>query len=126
VGIIAGIIVAFAMFVTLWATLFTDVKVWGLFRDQQRAFREMPRERRRRIYVRITFGYLVVGAYYALLIAAPLGKRNTIIYFLIVPFLTLVPLGTIAAGIFGYRGRRPRRPTDDQKRRAPPSSQEPS
>jgi hypothetical protein len=112
VAIIAGVILAFAMFVTLWVTLFTDVKVWGLFREQRRAFRKIPRERRRRIYVRMTVSYLVVGAYYALLIAAPLGSRNTIIYFLIVPFLTLVPLGTIATGIYGYRGRRRRRPTD--------------
>jgi hypothetical protein len=60
--------------------------------------------------------YLVVGAYYALLITAPLGRRNTIIYFLIVPFLTLVPLGMIAAGIYGYRGGPHPRPTGDQKR----------
>lgn len=122
-AIIAPIVLAFAMFVTLWVTLFTDVKLWSLFREQQRAFRQVPRERRRRIYVRMTVMYLVVGAYYALLITAPLGRRNTIIYFLIVPFLTLLPLGTIAAGIYGYRGRRHRRVTEDQRHRATPPSQ---
>ena len=113
------------MFVTLWVTLFTDVKIWGVVRQQQRAFRKLPRERRRRALVQMTVTYLVVGGWYALLITAPLGRRDTFIYFLIVPFLALVPLGIVAAGIYGAR-RRPRQSTDYQKRRATPSSRKPS
>jgi hypothetical protein len=112
VAIIAGITIAFALVITLSATVFTEAKLWGLFREQRRAFRQIPRDRRRRIYVRMTVMYLLIGAYYALLLTAPLGRRNTFIYFLIVPFLILVPLGTTAAGVYGYRGRRHRRPGD--------------
>jgi hypothetical protein len=102
--------------------VFTNLKVWDLFREQRRAFREIPSGRRRRIYFHMTVIYLLAGAYFAVLIIAPLGRRNTFIYLLIVPFLTVVPLGVIATGIYGYRGRRRWRPSGARRGRSMPPS----
>jgi len=122
VAIIVGGIVAFAMFVSLWGALFTNVKVWGLFREQRQMFRGMPREQRRRIYVQMTIMYVVIGAYFALLIVHPFGLRNTFIYCLIVPFLVLAPIGTIVVGVRAARGRHSDRGAYGHrtKRRIPP------
>jgi hypothetical protein len=100
-AVIVGIIIACALFVTLAATLFTDVKVFGLLREQRRT---MPPEARRetmRLFAILT--PLEVAYLAFVFVIAPFGRRDTVIWCLIVPFLVLVPLGTIAAGIRAYR-----------------------
>jgi hypothetical protein len=98
------------MFVALWVTLFTDAKIFGIWRDQRRAFRQLPHEKRRRVNRQMTVTCVAVAAYYALLITAPLGTRDTIVFFVVVPFAVVVPLGVIAAGIYGFRSRKRRPP----------------
>ncbi len=99
--VIVGIVIVCAMFVVLYGTVFADFKVFGLLREQRRT---MPPEVRRRanrmmaILILLTWGYLAF-----VFVIAPLGRRATVIWFLIVPFLVLAPVGAIAAGVRGYR-----------------------
>jgi hypothetical protein len=119
VAILVGILIAIALVIQLSATVFTDLKMWGIFREQRQAFRKLPRERRRSIHIRMTIMSVVVWGYAALLFAAPLGRRDTFLYLLIIPFLILVPLGTIAAGVYGARGGHRRGSGDSQGDRSP-------
>lgn len=103
--VIVGIVIAGAMFVTLAGGVFANAKVFGLLREQRRT---IPREVQRQtmwlfaIVVPVVIGYLAF-----LFVIAPIGRRNNVIWFLIVPFLILVTLGTIAGGIRVYRVGRP-------------------
>jgi hypothetical protein len=105
-AVVVGIVIACAMFVTLYGTMFADFKVFGLLRQQRRT---MPPEARRQanrmmaIIFPATWGYLAF-----LFVIAPFGRRATVIWFLIVPFLVLVPLWTVFVGVRAYRvGRHP-------------------
>lgn len=54
--------------------------------------------------------YPLAAGYVVFLAMGPFGRRDTIIWFLIVPFLVVVLIGTIAAAVRAYRlGRRPSR-----------------
>jgi hypothetical protein len=103
--IVAGVIAACAMLVALCGAIFTDIKVFELFRESRRVLARLPAERRRGVYLRPTITYTVVGAYFALMVLHPFGLRNTFIYCLIVPFLVLAPLSTLAVGIRAHRQR---------------------
>ena len=102
-AVIVGIFIGCALFITMGFTLFTDVKLWGVAREGFRAMRQVPPEQRRRTYVMMATTYLGSAAYVLFLAIAPFGRRDTMIWFLIVPFLVLAPLGMIAAGIRSYR-----------------------
>jgi hypothetical protein len=108
VAIVIGVVIGCALFITTGFTLFTDAKLWGIAREGFRARREIPVEQRRRLYSMMATVYFLAGGYVVFLVIAPFGRRDTIIWFLIVPFLIVVPVGTIAAAVRGYRlGRRP-------------------
>jgi hypothetical protein len=118
--VIVGIVMACAMFVTLSGTVFADSKVFGLLREQRRT---MPAEVRRRanrmvaMVIPVTWGYVAF-----LFLIAPLGRRAIVIWFLIVPFLVLAPLGTIAAGVRAYRLGRDRGSGEGDRWRPRPRS----
>jgi hypothetical protein len=101
--IVIGVFLACAVFISMGFSLFADVKLWGVARTGFRAMREIPPERRRRTYVLMATTYLGSAGYVLFLALAPFGRRATMIWFLIVPFLVVVPVGTIAAAIRAYR-----------------------
>lgn len=107
-----GIFVAAAMIVTLCVSLLTNVKVWGIIRESHASIRRLEPQKRRRVIGQLAVMYLVTGAWVAVLLAAPFGMRATIIYFVIVPFFTVIPIVVIAAAIRGFR--------DDRRRRRQP------
>jgi amino acid transporter len=99
--VIAGIVIACATFVLLSGTLFTDLKMFELLREQRRTIPADVRHRADRMMAVIsviTLGYLAL-----VFIIAPIGRRATVIWFLIVPFLVLIPIWTITVGIRAYR-----------------------
>jgi hypothetical protein len=107
-AVIVGIFIGCALFITMGFTVVTDVKLWGVAREGFRAMRQVPPEQRRRTYVMMATTYLGSAAYVLFLAIAPFGRRDTMIWFLIVPFLVLAPVGMIAAGMRAYRlGRHP-------------------
>jgi predicted permease len=108
-----GILLACAMVITLGASLLTNVKLWGLARESRRSFRQLPADRRRSVLRRLAAMYAVGFAECAVVLIAPFGVRETLVYFVILPFVVLVPLGLLAVGIRGFRG---------QRRRGPPSA----
>ena len=61
--------------------------------------REIPAEQRHQIYAMIATVYPLAAGYIVFLAIAPFGQRDTIISFLIVPFLIVVPVGRIAAAV---------------------------
>jgi hypothetical protein len=105
-----GIFFAAAMLITLGGSIVTNVKLWGLIRESRSFFRQLPREKRRGVVVQLVAIYAVVLAEGAVILAAPFGVRETLTYFVILPFVVLAPLGTIAVGVRGFRGQRQRRP----------------
>jgi hypothetical protein len=107
VTIVIGLFVGCALFITMGLSLFADVKLWGVAREGFRAMRQIPPERRRRTYMMMATTYLGSAGYVLFLAIAPFGRRDTMIWFLIVPFLVVVPVGTVAAAVRAYRlGRR--------------------
>ncbi len=107
-AIVVGVFIGCALFITMGFTLFTDAKLWGIAREGFRARRQIPAEQRRRMYAMMATVYPLAAGYVVFLAIAPFGRRDTIIWFLIVPFLIVVPVGRIAAAVRGYRlGRRP-------------------
>jgi hypothetical protein len=103
VAIVVGIFLGCALFITTGFTLFADVKLWGIAREGFRARHEMPPQQRRRMYVMMATVYPLAAGYVVFLAIAPFGRRDTFIWFLIVPFLVVVPVGTIAAALRSYR-----------------------
>jgi hypothetical protein len=100
-AVIVGIVIACALFVTLAGGVFTDFKIFGLLREQRRT---LPAEAQRQTLVLMATVFPVVIGYLAFLfVLAPLGRRATVIWFLIVPFMVLMPLGMIAAAMRSYR-----------------------
>jgi hypothetical protein len=104
--VIVGIFIVAAMVVTLSGSVFTDIKLFGLLREQQRT---IPKEvRRKTMLVFAVLAPLEAGYLAFLFVIAPFGRRATVIWFLIVPFLIVVPLWTIFVGVRAYRtGRHP-------------------
>ena len=100
-AIIVGIVIACALFVTLAGGVFTDFKIFGLLCEQRRT---LPAEAPRQAIVLMATVFPVVIGYLAFLfVVAPFGRRATVIWFLIVPFLVLMPLGMVAAAVRSYR-----------------------
>ena len=104
-----GVFIAAAMIITLCVSLLTNVKLWGLIRESHASLRRLEPEKRRRVIGRLAVTYLIAGAWLAVLLSAPFGRRATIIYFVIVPFFVVIPIVVIAAGIRGFRDGRQRR-----------------
>jgi hypothetical protein len=50
--------------------------------------------------------YALVAAEAAVLLTAPFGVRRTLTYFVILPFVVLVPIGVTIAGVSGFRRQR--------------------
>jgi len=110
VAIVIGVFIGCAVFIAMGFHLFANAKLFGVAREGFRAFREVPAQTRHRTYRMMATTYLGTLGYVVFLIVAPFGRRDTIIWFLVVPFLIVVPLGTVAAAVRGYRlGRRPSR-----------------
>jgi amino acid transporter len=111
-SILIAVFVGAALLITLAATVLTDFKVWRLVRESHQSLRRLPPERRRRALRLMVGTYVVVFGYTALLLVAPFGVRRTLTYFVILPFVLIVPVAVIAAGIRGFRGQRRGRPPD--------------
>jgi amino acid transporter len=109
-SIVLGVFVGAAMLIALAATVLTDVKIWRLVRESHRDFLRLPPERRRRALGVMLATYLVAFGYMALLLVAPFGVRRTLMYFVILPFVVIIPVGVIVAGVRGFRGQRRGRP----------------
>jgi amino acid transporter len=109
-SILLGAFFGAAMLIALAATVLTDVKIWRLVRESHQSLRRLPPERRRRALRVIVVSYVVAFGYTALLLVAPFGVRRTLTYFVILPFVLIVPLGVIVAGVRGLRGQRRGRP----------------
>jgi hypothetical protein len=105
-NIVIGVFVGAAMIIALAATVLTDIKVWGLVRQSRSSFRQLPPDRRRRALRVMVVTYVVALGYTAVLLAAPFGVRRTLTYFVILPFVLIVPVAVIAAGVRGFRGQR--------------------
>jgi hypothetical protein len=100
-AVVVGILIGGALLVTLGGSVFTDIKIFGLAREQRRA---MPRSTRRQVDRMMATIFVLTTGYLAFLfVIAPFGRRDTVIWFLIVPFLIFAPLGTIAAAVRGRR-----------------------
>ena len=102
-AIVIGVLLGCALFITMGFNLFAEVKLWGVAREGFRAMRQIPPERRRRTYLMMATTYLGSAGYVLFLALAPFGRRDTMIWFLIVPFLIVVPAGTVAAAVRAYR-----------------------
>jgi hypothetical protein len=102
-----GIFLACGMAVAIGAAVLTNVKLWGLVRESRRSFRQLPRDKRRGILLRLAATSAVVLAEYAVVLTAPFGVRKTLTYFVILPFVVLAPLGLLAVGFRGQRRRGP-------------------
>ena len=101
--IVIGIFLGISLLFVAAASLFTDVKLWGAGKYVFGTIRTLPRDQRRRVVRRSAVMYLLVGGYYALFVIHPLGLRGTFLWFLIVPFLVVAPLGVLATGIRAWR-----------------------
>lgn len=115
-AVVLGLVVVGAMAVTLGATVFTNVKIWGLARESRTAFRKLPPERRRRALIQMVAIYAVVLAEAAVILAAPFGVRRTLTYFVIVPFVIVTPVAITITGVRGFRGQRRSRRLVPQRR----------
>jgi hypothetical protein len=109
-SILLGVFVGAAVLITLAATVLTDFKVWHLVRESRRSLLRLPPDRRRRALRLMAVTYLVAFGYAALVLVAPFGVRKTLVYFVILPFVLIVPVGVIVAGVRGFRGQRRGRP----------------
>jgi hypothetical protein len=110
VKVLIGVFLAAAMLITFAATVLTDIKLWGLVRESRKSFRALPPDKRCGFLLRLAAIYGLAFGYLALILIAPFGMRKTLTYFVIVPFVIILPVAVIAAGIRGFRGQRHRRP----------------
>jgi len=100
-AVAVGILIGGALLATLAGSVFTDIKIFGLAREQRRA---MPTSLRRQVDRMMATIFVLTTGYLAFLfVIAPFGRRDTVIWFSIVPFLVLAPIGAIVAGVRGYR-----------------------
>ena len=112
--IVVDFFIVGALIASLCGALITFPVLGGLFKEQRETIRKMTPERRRSFYRSTAITYLSVGAYFALMLWHPFGLRNTFIYCLIIPFLVLAPLGTLAVGLRSRRRpQRSRQPNRD-------------
>jgi hypothetical protein len=109
-SVVIGLFVVAAMAITLGATIVTNVKIWGLVKEFRLMFRRLTPAKRRSVLTRLAAIYAVVLAEGAIVLTAPFGVRKTLTYFVILPFVVLMPVAIIAAGVRGFRGQRHRRP----------------
>lgn len=109
-NVLIGVFFGIAMLIALAATVLTDIKLWGLVRESRKSFRELPAERRRSVLRRLAAIYIVAFGYIAIVLIAPFGIRKTLTYFVILPFVLMVPVAVITAGIRGFRGQRRHQP----------------
>src|SRR5690349_686871 len=58
-------------------------------RESHASLRRLQPEKRRRVIGQLAVTYLIAGAWVAVLVSAPFGRRATIIYFVIVPFVAV-------------------------------------
>lgn len=105
-----GIFALAAVAISLAATLFTDVKIWGLVRESYASIRTLPPARRRGVLVRLAATYIVAVGWAIVVITAPFGIRRTLTYLVILPVVLSALTGVIVAGVTGARGQRHRRP----------------
>ena len=100
-AVVVGILIGGALLVTLAGAVFTDIKIFGLAREQRQGMVASTRRQVDRMMA--TIFVLASGFLAFLFVMAPFGRRDTVIWFLIVPFLVCAPLGTIAAAVRGRR-----------------------
>ena len=101
-----GIFLGIAMLISLAATVLTDIELWTLIGESRKSFRKLSPERRRGVVLRLVAVYIVAFGYTAVVLIAPFGVRKTLTYFVILPFVMIVPVAVIAIGIRGFRGQR--------------------
>jgi hypothetical protein len=100
-AVVVGILIGGALLVTVAGAVFTGIKIFGLAREQRQG---MPASTRRQVDRMMATIFVLTSGYLAFLfVVSPFGRRDTVIWFLIVPFLVFAPIGTIAAAVRGRR-----------------------
>lgn len=97
-SVVIAVVVVVAMVVTLAASVITNIKTWQMVRESWVTYRRLPRDRRRRLLSRMSAMYAFLLAWFALILIAPPGVRDTLLYFVGVPVIVVVPMALIALG----------------------------
>ena len=100
---VAGVIAIVAVLVAGAATAVTWSAAPWLRREHRRIYDRLTPGQRRSAYLKQAVMYLVVLAWLAVIVAAPFGLRDNLTYFVIIPFVVVIP---IALFVVGARGRR--------------------
>ena len=109
VSVAVALIVVLGALVGIAGAVASNAVIWQAAKDMRRHRQEVPPGAGRRLAV--TFAVFAgVLAWLAAAMTAPFGIRDTVLYLIGLPVLTLVLGGVLVVGVRGYRETAKRRP----------------
>lgn len=105
--VVLGIVIAVALSIRFAGELVTFYALKVVREDHKQRRQPMSRAQLRRLDAQFAALMLATFAYLAIFVIQPFGERDTFLYVLIIPFLVLIPVGTVALVVITQRRGRP-------------------
>lgn len=109
-GIVVAAVVMVAMFITLVTTGITNVQLLKVVRDNWTQARNASTKSLSTVIGQTMAMFVAIGGWFAAVLAAPFGIRETLLYLVVLPVVSLVFAGVLFVGVRGYRATRRRGP----------------